>query len=229
MANFTTVGDYLGELRDRFAEINFTTWISDDQLAQWLNLGVDDIAFRVLPPRYEVWPPIQFNSVGGQVNYTLPANFFRVKEFGDTSGLFFNGDALLFEDKTAEWEQFQFGVGFMPTNQPIWFWFWSNQVFMYPPPADNTGIIRMYYYRIPTPVSVPANPADLVDVDRPWEEVVIKFVLWKSLEKDKHPMSQIYRQEYEQAVSTQYSESRIRAEKRARYVHSHDFWGREDR
>lgn len=220
------VSDYITELRNRFAEINFVTWIPDQQLISWMNQGVDDIAFRTLPPRYEVFPPIQFPSVGGQTDYSLPNDFFRLKEFGDTSGLFFNGDALLFEDKTAEMEQFQFGVGFMPTNQPIWFWFWGGKVFMYPPPADNTGIIKMYYYRLP---AYARNLTDAVDVDRPWEEVLIKFVLWKSLEKDKHPMSQIYRQEYEQALSNQYSESRIRVEKRARYVHSHDFWGREDR
>jgi PKD repeat protein len=220
------VSDYLIELRGRFAEINFTLWIPDQQLISWLNLGVDDIQMRTLPPRYEVYPPYQITSIGGQVNYNLPANFFRVKTFGDEAGLFFNGDSLLFEDKTSEYEQFLYGVGLVPTNNPIWFWFWSNQFFVYPPPVDNTGIIKMYYYRLPNYVCL---ATDVVDVDRPWTEVLIKFVLWKALEKDKHPMAQIYRQEYEAGVSNQYSESRIRNEKRARYVHSHDYWGRGDR
>jgi PKD repeat protein len=219
------VSDYLLELRARFAEINFTTWIPDSQLIAWLNLGMDDIQFRTLPPRYEVYPPYQISSVGYQSNYPLPTNYFRLKEFGDTSGLFFNGDALLFEDKTAELEQFQFS-DLMSSNNPVWFWFWANQFFIYPPPVDNTGVIKTYYHRLPNYVCL---TTDTVDVDRPWTEVLIKFVLWKSLEKDKHPMSQVYRQEYEQGLSNQYSESRIRVERRARYVHSHDFWGREDR
>jgi hypothetical protein len=156
----------------------------------------------------------------------LPGDFFRLKEFGDVSGLYYNGDALLFEDKTAEWEQLQFNSPGVIQSGVVWFWLWSGNFYIYPPPPDNTGIIKMYYYRLPHMVN---QAADVVDIDRPWTEVVVKYVLWKVLEKDKHPMSQVYRQQYDQSVSTQYSESRVRLEKRARYVHSHDFWGREDR
>jgi hypothetical protein len=220
-----TVQDYINHIRDKFAEINFTTWVSNNDLIEWLNLAVEDIAMKTLPPRYEVWPPLQFNSVGQQFNYQLPDNFFRFKSFGDTSGVYFNGDPLLLEDKTAEMEEYVYAT-LLVTNQPIWFWMWANQLFVYPPPVDNMGIFHLYYYRLPNLVQF---LTDLVDVDRPWEEVVVTYVCWKALERDKHPMAQIYRQEYNEAVSTQYSESRVRMEKRARYVHSHDYWGREDR
>jgi hypothetical protein len=223
----TTVQNYITELRDRFAEINFTTWLPDSDLIAWLNLGLDDIVFRTLPARYEVYPPYTIASVAGQYRYPLPADFFRVKQFGDSGGVFFNGSPLYNEDQTDSLEDDLSSISPTPNeSDPNSYWIWSKQIFVYPIPGPDSFPIKMYYYRLPIDTCA---LTDVVDLDRPYTEVLIKFILWKALEKDKHPMAQYYRQEYEGALSNMYSESRIKVEKRARYVHTHDYYGRDGR
>jgi hypothetical protein len=217
--------DMLAEARIRFAEIAFTTWIPDSDLMSWINLGTYDIVIRAMPPSHEVWPPYQIPAVAGQYAYPLPDGssripaFLRVSELeGDRSGVFFNGKGLDHTSRRVQLEDVLFNN---PTSQqdPESFWLWNNQLFVFPIPSPSPGTIKMYYYRQPLEV---VNTFDPIDLDMPWREVLLKFLLWKALEKDKNAMAQVYRTEYEQALSNMYSEARVRIEKRARFVHQSD-------
>ena len=216
------VSDMLTEARLRFAEIAFTTWIPDSDLISWMNLGTYDIVIRAMPPSHEVLNPVSISTIIGTYQYALPDGsvngipaFLRVSELeGDQSGVFFNGLGL---DHTSRRRQLEDTLANSPSDfaDPESFWLWGNTLLVFPIPGV-VGTLRMYYYRQPTEVILSTDP---IDLDMPWREVLLKFLLWKALEKDKNAMAQVYRTEYEQALSNMYSESRVRIEKRARFVH----------
>lgn len=214
--------DMIAEARIRFAEIAFTTWIPDSDIMSWINLGTYDIVIRAMPPSHEVLNPESTSTVIGQYKYNLPDGsvighpaFLRMSELeGDRSGVFFNGLGL---DHTSRRRQLEDTLANSPSDfaDPESFWIWNNVLHVFPIPGV-VGTLRYYYYRQPEEVVLTTDP---IDLDMPWREVLLKFILWKALEKDKNAMAQVYRTEYEQSLSNMYSESRVRIEKRARYVH----------
>lgn len=202
----TTQAQILLAVRERLDEATAGEW-SDAELRRWINQGANDIARRT----ETLHTVVTSATIVGDSTYTAPADTIRISRVEWTPNNTDNIYPLEYRDFNA--------------MDPIW---WTNQastssnpqywttsgfppsltIRLYPVPS-STGFINVFYYRYPTQLATDGSDAnDTVELPTGWDDIVVDYVEYTALRKDRDPRWQEAKQLYEQHVDEVFALSR---------------------
>jgi len=82
--------------------------------------------------------------------------------------------------------------------------FQSFQIQLYPC-ASQSGNLYVYYYALPTrisdPVQDPSNYQLTLDIVEGWDDLIVMFVTFKAMQKERNPEWKDRKAEYEEAIA----------------------------
>jgi hypothetical protein len=189
-----TLTELIADVRSHLDETTAAQW-SDAEITRWLNEGQQDIARRA-----EVLQTTQ--SVAGvidtqQYSFTDPniVRIYRVEWRPDAGGVY----PLEYRDfhnmDSVWWSQQITGSG-RPALFTLWGYPPNLQLTVYPKPGED-GDFKVFYYKMPTAMSV---GADTADVPNGWEDLLVLYCETVCLRKDADPRWQEAKAIYEERL-----------------------------
>jgi hypothetical protein len=164
--------------RSALEEATARFW-SDGELTAWVNDALRDIARRA-----EVIQSFNttITTVAGTAKYTLPTNVIRVHrvEFAPT------GQSQIYplEPSNHNYMDSMWGVNQSSPGTPRFYVMFgfppTLQIQVYPVP-NQTGVLNLYYYRLPATVS---SDADVLEIPEGWDDAVVDYVEAQAKRKD---------------------------------------------
>ncbi|MGI0134704.1 MAG: DUF6682 family protein [Candidatus Micrarchaeaceae archaeon] len=165
------------------------------QLTDWINAACRDIARRAECLQSLQQLPV----IEGTQKYILPSELVRVHrmEFNPTGQQnIYPLEARGLMEMDQIWGINQTNI----FNYPCYYALWQNpptlQAILYPVPSTS-GSLNCYYYRLPTPVSL---PSDNLDIPEGWEDMVYMYVEYVAMRKDMNPAWQSAKEIYEEQM-----------------------------
>lgn len=201
----TTQATFLADARVRLDEATADQW-TDANIRAWINEGAKDIARKTesLQDR---------QTITGVVNtseYVLNSLAVRVHrvEWAPTGE---NTTRLEYADlKSLDgfgWEQRS-----LSNSRPYVYSIWgsSNTLKLITFPAPSTaGNFTVWYYRLSTDLAEDGTAAaSTVEVPQGWDEILLDYVEYRALRKDRDPRWQEAKMLYDENLSTMYENTR---------------------
>lgn len=202
-----TQAEIITDVRVRLDEVSASFW-DDSDIRRWINQGLRDVARRceVLQGSTTV------AAVAGTQTYALPTDAIRIYrvEFSP------DGDdgvhELQYEDYNnadALWGRYKTITQADPYIYTMWGFPPSLNMTVYPTPSQ-AGTFTVYYYKLPTELAVTTTDDEDTEVDLPagWEDVIVSYVEYHALRKDRNPAWQEAKALYEESLTHLYELTR---------------------
>lgn len=163
---------------------------NQEQIRGYLNTAQMEFAKRTLCLETDATE----NSVSGTQQYTLPANFYKLKHPG---GCFWhtgqNRRELDYLDVARGTR-----LGNTATGTPTHFWLWRNEVWLYPIPGTTANnMIQIYYHKKPATMTL---DGDSPDIDSAYHEDLVWYAAWRCLLVDNGKQALAYKQLWDAAL-----------------------------
>lgn len=201
----TTQATFLADARIRLDEASADQW-TDAQIRSWINEGAMDIARKTesLQDRQTI------AGVVGTAEYSLATNCIRVHrvEWTPTGE---NTTRLEYADvKSMDgygWEQRT-----LQNARPYAYTIWGSgtalKLVTFPAPS-TAGNFTTWYYRLPTNLAEDGTAAaSTVEIPQGWDEILLDYVEYRALRKDRDPRWQENKALYDENLLTMYENTR---------------------
>lgn len=203
----TTQAQLLTRIRDRLDEATATMW-SDDQLRTWINEGARDLARRTETLLDRDTIPV----IAGTREYSVPTDVLKINRaeyYVSATDSIYPLEYRQFNAMDAVWHTQQA----INSGTPIYFTTWgfppNAKVILYPTPSV-AGTLRLFVYRLPAELatSTSADANTTVEVPAGWDDLVIDYVEYTALRRDRDPRWQEAKQLYEERINDFWNLSR---------------------
>lgn len=179
-----TLAQLTTRLRDRLNESTARQW-TDQQLKSWINEGVKDIARKTesLTDRQTI------AAIVGTGEYSLSANCLRVHwvEWAATDD---NQTTPLDFSDVMNMDGFGWSSRSLQANRPYAYTLWGvlpNIKLIVHPKPSVAGNFTIYYYRLPTDLSVAgADDALTPEILPGWDDIVMDYVEFRAMRRDRN-------------------------------------------
>lgn len=185
------LADAVAAVRERLNEYNQGQW-QDVELVRWINEGCRDVTRR----SECLFDEATIVITGGIQEYTLPSNMLRVYAVDYNR----SGDGQRYPLEYIDFNAAPEIWGLSQTvNQgtPSYFTSWGTppaaKLILYPTPASS-GSCRVKFYRVSLDA---ATSDDLLDMPEGWVDIVLDYVEFRALRKDRDPFWTDAKQMYE--------------------------------
>lgn len=187
----------IARARSRLDEVTARFW-TDAELLVWLNEAVRDVARR--SETFQTQTTIAV--VAGDQDYNLPADLLRLTrvefvETGDTS--VYTLDYRDINNMDEVWWTRQADRQGRPAFYTMWGGVPVIAVKLWPVP-ETTGELRVWYYGIPGEISI-GLLGESVYVANGWEDLVIDYMEYLALRKQRDSRWQEAKQLYEEKIT----------------------------
>lgn len=152
------------------------TW-TQEEIRAFLNQGQLEFVKKTLCLETDATE----NSVSGTQQYTLPTNYFKLKQPG---GVFWNTGSNQSELDFVEIARSN-RLANTVTGTPEYFWLWRNELWLYPIPGTTANnMIQIFYVKKPATMTV---DGDTPDIDDAYHEALVFFAASRCLMVDNAP------------------------------------------
>src|SRR5678815_1932316 len=150
--------------------------ITDDDIYKWITDAQTEI---IRQNEGLLQSSALSNSVAGQSNYTLPADYFTIKTVMYNSIKLKGLTLQQFEEYLDGWQNTQlYGTG-----TPQAYMVYNDLLTLFPTPDTSTAnVIKIYYSRKPTTIAADGDPIDLPTAYHP---TIVKYCLQQAYELDE--------------------------------------------
>lgn len=201
-----TLAQLTSRARDRLNESTARQW-TDQQLKSWVNEGVKDIARKTesLTDRQTI------PAVIGTGEYALDADCLRVHwvEWAAT------GDNLtvpLDYSDVMNMADFGWSSRTLQATRPYAYTLWGvlpNIKLIVHPVPSVAGNFTVYYYRLPTDLSVAgADDAVTPEILPGWDDIVLDYVEFRAMRRDRNPAWVEAKALYDENLSSMFDATR---------------------
>lgn len=202
----TTQADLVANARSRLDEPTANQW-TDVEIRRWINEAAKDIARRT----ESLQATASINSIASTQQYTAPVDTLRVYrvEYIDAS----NKSTVLeyrdFNNMDSVWWSSQLTVTGTPQLYTMWGFPPTLKIVVYPTPQSSADAFKVYYYRTATELATDGTAgSSTVDVPTGREELVIDYVEYMALRKDRDPRWQEAKALYDEKVNNMFEQTR---------------------
>lgn len=193
-----TQAQLLADVRERVDESTSHMW-EDTELRRWINDGARDVARKT-----ETLLTTQtIDGVVGTASYTMPTDIIRVHR---VEWITEAGDQIYpleyrdYNSADSVWWTQQNQTEGIPVIFTMWGFPPTLQLILYPVPVD-VGTIKIYYYRLPTELTLDGSESDQsVEIPEGWHDVIADYVEYRALRKDRDPTWTEAKQLYDEHV-----------------------------
>lgn len=204
----TTQATFLERLReDRLDEASADQW-QDEELRRLLNEGAADIARKTECLQDRTTVPAIVSPTTAE--YTIPAAAIRVfrVEFTPTNE---RTRPLTYAD-VKNLDQFGWEQRDLTNSYPYAYTVWGSgrtlKLICFPAPA-TAGSFTVWYYRLPTDLAVDGSAAaSHLEIPQGWDDIVLDYVEYRALRKDRDPRWTEAKALYDENLSTMYDNTR---------------------
>lgn len=202
-----TQSQLMTDARSRLDEPTEAQWL-DTELRRWINEGA-----RELQRKTETLQTItSISTVASQQQYTAPTGVIRIYrvEFLDTSNSVYPLEYRDFNTMDGVWWSSQLTVTGRPMLYTIWGFAPTLKIILYPLPDSSSTSIKVYYYRYPVQLAetTAADAAAIVECPEGWEDIIVDYVEYKALRKDRDPRWQEAKALFDQRTTEMYEMTR---------------------
>lgn len=197
----TTLATIVTMARERLDEATATFWTTTE-LERWANDGLRDIARRceLLQDRDDI------TVVAGTREYTAPSDVIRIHRVE----LRITGDSSVYPLEYADFNNMDavwWNQQAITQGTPIYYTTWgfppTLKIVLYPTPSAG-GTLKVFNYRMPAT----ATSASEIELPTGWDDVLVDYIEYCALRKDRDPRWQEAKQLYEQRLSDLYDLTR---------------------
>lgn len=201
-----TQSNLLQMVRDRLDEQTESSWL-DTELRRWINQGAREVARRT--ETLQTTSTIAMSS--GVQQYTAPTDVIRIYrvEYLDTSSIVYPLEYRDFNTMDGVWWSSQLTASGRPMLWTAWGFPPTLKIILYPTPDTSATNIKVYYYKLPTVIAEDgSNPNTTLDIPNGWEDLLVDYVEYNALRKDRDPRWQEAKALFEQHVTEMYEMTR---------------------
>lgn len=201
-----TQGEVVENVRsmlDEYSEAN----ILESDIYRWINEACKDIARQTETLQSFTDTAL----VSGTQQYTAPTDTVRIHrvEVIDADDKSWNLEYRDFNNMDSVWWSTQLTVQGRPLIFTTWGFPPSLKIILYPTPDLTGATLRVYYYRLPASLALDGSDInDTLEVPSGWEELVVDFVEYRALRKNRDPRWQEAKALYDEKLNSMYNTTR---------------------
>lgn len=202
-----TQNQLLAEARQRLDESAAHAW-DDEWLRVLINDGAKDIARRTESMQKKG----TIAAVAGTRSYTMPTDMVRahrIEYFATGVTQIHTLEGRDYNNADAIWGLSQAVTSGTPSIYALWGYPPTLLLYLYPTPAVS-GTINVYYYKLPTSLATATTTSGAVAVDIPegWEDLILDYVEYRALRRDRDPAWQSAKAIYDEHLLDMYDTTR---------------------
>lgn len=155
--------------------------VTDENIVTWVNDGQREVV-SMNPELLEAI--VAANTVAGQQDYVIPADVRKIRSISyksDISVAFIDLTALSlqeFDKNMGAWDGSAYGQ-----RDPLYYCTFANRIKLFPIPNTSiVGGLKLYYYRMPTDVTI---DADVIDLPLNYHSAIVQYCLQQAYELDE--------------------------------------------
>lgn len=201
-----TQSNLIQMVRDRLDEPTEASWLNTE-LRRWINQGAREVARRTETLQATKTIPL----TTGVQQYAAPVDVIRIYrvEFLDASNGVFPLEYRDYNNMDTVWWSSQLTVQSRPALWTAWGFPPTLNLVLYPVPDSSSTNIKVFYYRTPTTIAEDGSQPNVVlDVPEGWEDLIVDYVEYNALRKDRDPRWQEAKALFEEHTTAMFEMTR---------------------